>query len=136
MSGAELVGLASSTLQIADLGWKLSYKLYVFSKNVHESGKTIELISQDISATGVILKQLGDEVGKDEKAKPNARLCSQGLIDVASKLVPECKELFSEIDLSIAGKDGNKSHPWLRAEAQMVVSGATCRAAADEFGTA
>lgn len=110
MSGIELVGLAASVLQIADLGWKVSYKLYAFSTRVHDTGKSIELISQDISATGAILKQLGDAVEEDEEAKPASRLCSQGLIDAAGKLVEECKDLFKEIDLGISGsgKGGNK----------------------------
>jgi hypothetical protein len=108
MSGVEIIGLAANVLQIADYGWKTSYKLYAFSKKVHEAGKTIELISQDISATGAVSKQLGDEIGRDETAKPGSRLCSQGLIDAASKLIEECKDLFKEIDLSIGGKYGNK----------------------------
>lgn len=108
MSGVEIIGLAASVLQIADYGWKTSYKLYAFSRKVHDAGKTIELISQDIGATGAVLKQLGDEVAKDEKANPGSRLCSQGLIDAASKLVEECSGIFKEIDLSIGGKDGNK----------------------------
>jgi hypothetical protein len=108
MSGIEIVGLAASVLQIADYGWKTSYKLYAFSKKVHEAGKTIELISQDISATGAVLKQLGDRVEKDVTAAPDSRICSQGLINAASQLVEECKNLFTEIDISIGGKEGNK----------------------------
>jgi hypothetical protein len=44
MSRIDLVGLAASVLQIADLGWKVSYKLYAFSTKVLEVSKTIELI--------------------------------------------------------------------------------------------
>jgi hypothetical protein len=40
------------------------------SEKVHVASKTIELISQAISATGTISKLLGDEDGKDENAKP------------------------------------------------------------------
>ena len=112
MSGAEaaigLVGLAASVLQMADLGWRVSYKLYAFSKKVHEAGKSIELISQDISATGAVLKQLGSEVEKDERAEAKSRLCSQGLIDAASKLVEECRSLFKDLEYSIDGKESNK----------------------------
>lgn len=56
------------------------------------------------------MKQLGDAVSADEEAGPANRLCSQGLIDAASKLVEECKDLFKEIDLSMSGsgKNGNK----------------------------
>ncbi|KAJ9610715.1 hypothetical protein H2200_005492 [Cladophialophora chaetospira] len=108
MSGVEIVGLAASVLQIADLGWKTSYKLYAFSKKIHNAGKTIELVSQDISATGAVLRHFGDEIGKDEKANLDSRLCSQGLISGARKLVEECNELFKEIDHGIGGKGGNE----------------------------
>jgi hypothetical protein len=108
MSGLELIGLAASILQIADLGWKSSYKLYAFSKKVHDAGKAIELVSQDIAATGAILKQLGEEVKKDEEATPASRLSTQGLIVAASKLVDECKTLFKEIDQGITGEGGSK----------------------------
>jgi hypothetical protein len=59
-------------------------------------GKNIELISQDISATGAILKQLGNAVKGDGEAKPASRLCLKGLIDAAGKLVEECKDFFKE----------------------------------------
>lgn len=39
MAGIEIIGLAASVLQIADLGWKVSYKLYAFSTKVHEGAK-------------------------------------------------------------------------------------------------
>lgn len=87
MAGIEIIALGASVLQIADLRWKLSYKLYAFSTKVHKASKAMELISQDISSTGAILKQLGDTVKEDEEAKPASRLSSQGLIDTASRLV-------------------------------------------------
>ena len=108
MSGVELVGLAASILQIADLGWKLSYKLYAFSRKIHEAGKNIELISQDISATGAVLKQFADELDKDEKASAGGRLASLELIKAARSIVEECETLFKEIDTSIDGGGGNK----------------------------
>ena len=108
MSGVELVGLAASILQIADLGWKLSYKLYAFSRKIHEAGKNIELISQDISATGAVLKQFADELDKDEKASAGGRLASLELIKAARGIVEECETLFKEIDASIDGRGGNK----------------------------
>ncbi|KIW34538.1 uncharacterized protein PV07_01315 [Cladophialophora immunda] len=108
MSGIELIGLAASILQIADLGWKSSYKLYAFSKRVHDAGRAIELVSQDIAATGAILKQLGEEVRKDEETTPASRLGTHGLVVAASKLVDECQTLFREIDQGITGEEGSK----------------------------
>ena len=108
MSGIELVGLAASVLQIADLGWKSSYKLYAFSKKIHDAGRSIELVSQDIAATGAILKDFGEELKKDEENTPASRLGTQGLTVAASRLVDECQTLFREIDQGITGEEGSK----------------------------
>ena len=106
---------ASSSLASLPASFKLptwdgsqATKLYAFSKKVHDAGKSIELVSQDIAATGAILNQLGEELKKDEENAPACRLGTQGLIDAASRLVDECQTLFKEIDQGVTGEQGSK----------------------------
>jgi hypothetical protein len=54
MFGIDILGIAASVIQIADLGGKLSVKLFTFSRKIKNAHKSIDSISQDISATGAI----------------------------------------------------------------------------------
>ncbi len=102
MSGFEILGIAASVLQIAELGASLSVKLFIFSRKIKNADKSINTISRDIAATGAILQQLGNELGKDEKL----RLCSSEAISTANSLVDECNKIFQELNSAL---DGGKS---------------------------
>jgi len=105
MSGIEILGIAASVLQIADLGAKLSVKLFTFSRKVKNADKTINSISQDIAATGAVLQQLASVLKKDEKS----RVCSDQAIQTAKGLVDDCKKIFSELDDALDNPSpGNK----------------------------
>lgn len=69
MSGIEIVGLAASLIQIADIGGKLSVKLFTFTGKVKNANKSIDALSQDIAATGAVLKQLGETLSKDKTSE-------------------------------------------------------------------
>ena len=64
MFGIELLGIAASVLQVADLGAKLSVKLFAFSHKIKNANKSIETTSKDIAATGAVFQQLGNELTK------------------------------------------------------------------------
>lgn len=102
MSGIEILGIAASVLQIADLGGRLSVKLFTFSRKIKNAHKSIDSISQDIAATGAILHQLGSELKKDEQL----RLCSPEAVSTAKELVQECNRIFVELNTAL---DGGKS---------------------------
>lgn len=106
MSGIEILGIAAAVLQIADLGGKLSVKLFTFSRKIKNADKTINSISQDIAATGAVLQQLASVLKKDEKM----RLCSDQAIETAKGLVADCKKIFSELDEALDNQrtSGNK----------------------------
>ncbi|KAK5049823.1 hypothetical protein LTR84_003941 [Exophiala bonariae] len=106
MSGIEILGIAAAVLQIADLGGKLSVKLFTFSRKIKSADKSIKSVSQDIAATGAVLQQLASVLKKDEKL----RLCSDQAIETAKGLVADCKAIFSELDeaLDNPGTSGNK----------------------------
>ncbi|KAJ9613523.1 hypothetical protein H2200_003465 [Cladophialophora chaetospira] len=102
MSGLEILGLAASVIQIADLGAKLSVKLFTFSRKVKNADKSIDSISQDIAATGAVLAQLGAELNKEE----NVRLRSPAAITTTKSLVESCEKLFGELNEAIDGGGG------------------------------
>lgn len=94
MSGIEILGVAASVLQIAELGGKLSVKLFTFSRKIKNADKCISSISKDIAATGAVLQQLANELRKDERL----RLCSDQAVATTRILVDDCKKIFSELN--------------------------------------
>ncbi len=99
MSGVEILGIAASVLQIADLGARLSVNLFTFTRKVKNADKHIDLISQDIAGTGAVLQLLGKELEKDE----GIRLCKTEAITHARSLVDDCHKIFKEINDAIDG---------------------------------
>ena len=100
MSGVEIVGIAASVIQIAELGARLSVKLFVFSRKIKSADKSIDSISQDIAATGAVLQQLGSELSKDE----NAELCSNEALATTRNLVDSCMSVFKDLESSLDGR--------------------------------
>lgn len=97
MSGIEIVSIAASVLQLADLGGRLSVKLFTFSRKIKNADKSIASISAEIAQTGSILQQLGNELNKDDKL----RLCSAEAVATAKVLVDECYKIFDELNDSL-----------------------------------
>jgi len=100
MSGIEILGIAASVIQIAELGARLSVKLFVFSRKIKSADKSIDSISQDIAATGAVLQQLGSELSKDE----NAELCSNEALATTRNLVDSCMSVFKDLESSLDGR--------------------------------
>src|SRR4051794_30020724 len=106
MSGVEILAIAASVLQIADLGGKVSVKLFAFSRKIKDANKNIDILSKDIASTGAVLQQLGLELKKDKTGA--AQLCSQKLVTTAQGVVNECRTLFASLNKAIDGDSGNK----------------------------
>jgi hypothetical protein len=99
MSGIEILGVAASVLQIADLGGKLSVRLFTFSRKIKNADKSIDTVSRDIAATGAVLQQLGSELQKDKKL----RCCSNKAVETTEKLIMDCKTIFQELNDALEG---------------------------------
>lgn len=104
MSGVEVLGIATAVLQIADLGGRVSVRLFGFARKIKGAAEKIDLISREIAATGALLQQLGQQLNKDSQAQ----LLRPELIHSANGLVCKCKEIFKNIDGAIDGNSGNK----------------------------
>jgi hypothetical protein len=94
MSGLEILGIAASAIQIADLGARLSVQLIGFSRKVKEANLNIESITQEIAITGAVLQELGAELKKDD----NKSGCSRRALATAEGLVAACEGIFQEIE--------------------------------------
>jgi chromosome segregation ATPase len=110
MSGIAILSIAASVIQIVEWGWKLSVKLFAFSRKIKNANRSIEAISKDIAATGAVLHQLGTELHKDE----NARLCSNEAISTAREMVADCQQLLQDLENAIEVKDPRRKASWLQ----------------------
>lgn len=101
MSGLEILGLAASVIQIAELGGKLSVQLFTFTRKVKNANKSIDALSQELASTGAVLKQLGETLTKDD----NVRVCSQEAITTARGLVDDTNKVFTSLQKVILGDE-------------------------------
>lgn len=104
-------GPIAAVVQVADVGIRLSVKLYTFGQTVASADESIVFISKDISHTCSILKTLGHSLEKDREAQ----LYSHNAINMADTIVKDCLEIFHEMDgallkkITRIGLDGNSS---------------------------
>ena len=104
MSGVEVFAVAASVLHIADLGSRVSVKLFGFARKVSGAAEEIDLISKEIAAAGALLQQLGQQLDKDGQEQ----LLRPELVESAHELIRECNKIFQNIDKAIDGSSGNK----------------------------
>ena len=100
MSGIEILGIAASVISVANLGGKLSVKLFIFARKIKSADKSISSAYQDIVATRAVLHQLGNELKRNDRR----RLCSKELVLTALTLVNECNSIFAELDEALDDK--------------------------------
>ena len=89
---AELALLAS-IVQVADVGLRLSLRLFTFGETVASADRSILSISKDVSFTSSVLKEL-ERVFEDDKA----HIHSDDATKTAEAVVRECSDVFQEMD--------------------------------------
>ncbi|KAI9765885.1 MAG: hypothetical protein M1839_005288, partial [Geoglossum umbratile] len=99
MSGFEVLAIIASIFQVADLGGRLSVKLHTFGNQVAKADRSIQDISNDVALTCNILRELGDNLKKDQQS----RLCSTNAVTTADGIVTECLKSFKELDAVLDG---------------------------------
>ena len=99
---AEL-GIIASVFQIADVGLRLSLRLYTFGETVASADKTIISISKDVSLTSNVLKELGQILERDR----TSRICSLDGVQTAESIVKECLRIFQQMDQVLVEKFAN-----------------------------
>jgi hypothetical protein len=108
MSNLEVIGIAASVLQIAELAARLSQRLFEFSRRTRHADKSIEFVSKDIKSTGVVLHQLGIELSRDEARA----ICSRTAIDKTDEFINDCLEVFLELDQSLDAETSSEEAIW------------------------
>lgn len=105
MSGLELVGVAASILQIAEIGGQLSIKLCTFCHKVKNADKNLQNLSNDVALTSNVLRHLGDSLEQDKQGQ----LYSKHALNTAQDVLGECTKVFEEIGDAIDCPDGNST---------------------------
>lgn len=101
MSGLEAIGVAASIIQVADLGTKLSVQLFSFYRRYKNANESIQLLSNEIALVSAILRELGDNLKKDESSK----LCSQEAFRTLRLVLTQCRDVLGQIQKVIDGND-------------------------------
>ncbi|KAK0510874.1 hypothetical protein JMJ35_006426 [Cladonia borealis] len=107
------IGLIASVLQVADIGARLSVKIYNLCRTAVNADDSITFISKDISHTSAILIEVGRCLEKDHEAQ----LCSENAFRTTSAIVDECRTVFEDLDQALMDKmtrmglDGKPGQP-------------------------
>ena len=96
---AEL-GIIASVVQIADIGLRLSVKLYTFGEIVAGADRSVISISKDVSLTSGVLKELGQILDSDRET----RTFSEPAVQTADGIVKECLGVFQEMESMLVKK--------------------------------
>ena len=94
------IGIVASIVQIADVGLRLSLRLYTFGEVVSAADKSVISISKDVSLTSSVLKELGRVLEKDQQS----RICSDNAVQTADGIVKECLSVFEEMEKVLVKK--------------------------------
>lgn len=99
MSGLEALGVAASIIQVADLSTKLSVKLFSFYRQVKNSNKSVQLLSNEVALISAILRELGDNL----KAEESAKLCSDEAFRTLELGLDQCRDVLRQIERVVVG---------------------------------
>lgn len=94
------IDCSSIVAQIADVGLRLSIKLYTFGEIVASADRSVISISKDVSLTSGVLKELGQILDKDRES----RTLSENALQTADGIVKECLEVFQEMETILVKK--------------------------------
>ncbi|GIK06348.1 hypothetical protein Aspvir_001996 [Aspergillus viridinutans] len=97
MSGLEIIGIAASILQIADLGATVSVKLCTFYRQLKSADESAQSLSSEVALTCSILRQLGENLKQDEQT----RLYSAQAFETAQDVLRECEKVFRRISAAV-----------------------------------
>lgn len=78
MSRLEALGIAASIIQIADIGTKISVKLFSFYRQIKNADQAIQSLSSDVALTCALLRELGETLRTDDQSKLYSKEAFQG----------------------------------------------------------
>jgi hypothetical protein len=90
------LGVVASVAQLADYGFKLSIKLFAYSEAVSKADKTIQSLSNEVSLTSAVLKELGTILQEEE-----AKYVSRTAVEATQGTVQECFSVFEQLNSTL-----------------------------------
>lgn len=97
---AEAFGIAASIVQIADLGARLSLKLFTFGRQIKGAEQNLESAAKDVGFTCSVLKQLSESLNKEEQAQ----LYNSEALITARDVAKECEKVFGDLEVVLDDK--------------------------------
>ncbi|KAL6719648.1 hypothetical protein ACLMJK_001569 [Lecanora helva] len=94
------LGIAASIIQVADIGVRLSLKLYTFGEIVSVADESVNSISKEVSLTSSVLTQLGILLKEEQRL----RVCSDHALQTADGIVKECLGVFHQMEQTLVKK--------------------------------
>lgn len=110
MSGLEAIGVAASIIQVADLGTKLSVRLFSLYRRFKDADQALRDLSSDVALTCAILRELGESIEKDEQSK----LCSEEAYRTLKSILSQCREVLEQIQNMIDYRNNSQKTPLQR----------------------
>ncbi|KAJ9258245.1 hypothetical protein DTO195F2_5287 [Paecilomyces variotii] len=110
MSGLEAIGVAASIIQVADLGTKLSVRLFSLYRRFKDADQALRDLSSDVALTCAILRELGESIEKDEQSK----LCSEEAFRTLKSILSQCREVLEQIQNMIDYRNNSRKTPLQR----------------------
>ena len=92
---AEVFGTIAAVIGVADVGARISAKLYTFGVLVASADETISSISKEVALTSTVLKELGNILAKE---RPESPIITKIAIGNIEETVQECDKAFEQID--------------------------------------
>ncbi|KAJ5740490.1 hypothetical protein N7493_000362 [Penicillium malachiteum] len=111
MSGLEIIGIAASIIQIADLGTKLSVKLFTFYRQIQSVNQSVQSLASDVALTSAILHELGKSLEQDEASK----LCSKEAHGIMQVVMKQCAGILHQIQDELHDPDMPGKTRWQKA---------------------
>ncbi|KAJ5629171.1 hypothetical protein N7528_002828 [Penicillium herquei] len=111
MSGLEIIGIAANIIQIADLGTKLSVKLFTFYRQIQSVNQSVQSLASDVALTSAILHELGKSLEQDEASK----LCSKEAHGIMQVVMKQCADVLHQIQDELHDPDSPGKSRWQKA---------------------
>jgi hypothetical protein len=97
-------GAVASLAQLADYGFKLSIRLYSYAEAVSKADTTVKSLSNEVSLTSAVLKELGSILAADD-----ANYVSERAIEATKGTVAECMAVFDQLNTALEKAAGSTS---------------------------
>jgi hypothetical protein len=93
MEALAALGAVASLAQLADYGFQLGTKLYTYTAAVSKADSSIGSLSNEVSLTAAVLKELGILFETEE-----ACYVSSQAVEATKQTVAECFKVFEQLD--------------------------------------